>query len=187
MSEIDWAALQQEAKDTVLPDGDYTSMVIKADAVTASTGKPMIKLQLVIVDGPKKDRKVFTQLVLSTENPFALQRWFGQLASFGLDAAYFATKPSMEKVASDLMNRGAVITLGQREWQGSMRNEVQGFRPYAPNGPLPPGMIIGPVAAGPQVTAPVLGPTPTVGAMPTAPTPTTATSAPSSEAPKRPF
>ncbi len=182
MSEIDWAALQKEAQDTLIPDGDYVAMVTKADATTASTGKPMIKLQLTIVEGPKRDRKLFTQIVLSAESPFALQRWFSNLACFGLDAGYFGTNPTIERIAEDLVNRGAVVTVGHREWQGSDRNEVASYKPYAPNGPLPPGMIVGPVtASGPRPPA-----TPTQAAGPAAPA-STASQAPSTAPPSRPF
>jgi hypothetical protein len=185
MAEFDWAALQKEASSTVLPDGDYTVIVTSAEATTASTGKPMIKLKLAIAEGPKKDRTLFTQFVLAAESPFALQRWFANLACFSLDAAYFASNPNLERIAHDLLNRGAVAIVGHREWQGADRNEVQGFRPYAPNGPVPTGMIVGPVAAGPMVSGPIAGPPPSTPTTPNPSAPVQAT--PTAAPPTRPF
>ncbi len=174
MSDIDWASLQKDAQDTVLADGDYTVIVSEATSAMSSNNKPMIRLKLKVADGPKRDRMVFTQLVLSAENPFALQRWFAQLACFGLDASYFGRNPTMEQIAADLLNRGVVVSLGQREWQGQNRNEVQSYRPFAPNGPVPPGMILGPVTTG----GPAIGP---VASRPSAPpVPSTPAAAPGS-------
>src|SRR5688572_6146609 len=165
MGEIDWSQLQKDATDVVLPDGDYVALVTKADATESSNKKPMLKLQLTIVEGPKRDRKVFTQIVLTADNPFALQRWFANLAAFGLDQGYFGRGPAMAQIAADLLNRGVIITLGAREWQGSLRNEVQNYKPYAPNGPTPPGMILGVPTAGPSP----VGPAPSASVPPTGP------------------
>ncbi len=145
MTDLDWASLQQQAKDVLIPDGEYAAIVIQSSAANSSNGKPMIKLQLAVVEGPYRDRKLFTQLTLSAENPFALQKWFEHLASFGLDHNYFNNnKPSLETLARELLNRGVVATVDHHEYNGSERNNITGYRPYAPNGPTPPGMILGP-------------------------------------------
>lgn len=186
MSEIDWASLQKEAKDVLIPDGDYVTIVTKAEATRASTGKPMIKLQLTIADGPKRDRRVFTQLTLTADNPFALQKWFSNLAAFGLDSKYFDGNPSLERIATDLMNRGVIITVGHREWQGADRNEVSNFKPFVPTGPIPPGMVLGAATTtGPTINAPTTS-TPAAAAAAT-PSPTTTTAQPSTPPPARPF
>lgn len=145
MTDIDWASLQQQAKDILIPDGEYAAIVTQSTATNSSTGKPMIKLEFAIVDGPFHGRKLFSQLTLSAENPFALQRWFGNLAAFGLDHNYFSnSKPSLETLARELLNRGVVVTVGRHEYNGSERNNITNFQPYVPNGPTPPGMILGP-------------------------------------------
>lgn len=183
MADIDWAALQKEAADTVLTDGDYVVIVTAATATTSSNGKPMIKLTFTVAEGPKQDRKLFTQFVLSVESPFALQRWFANLAAFGLEQTWLVgAKPDMDTIAAVLLNRGAIATVGQREWQGSMRNEVTGMKPYVPNGPTPPGMILGaPTVTGPGGPSAPRTPSspPSVAASPTAgPTPPSAPSRP---------
>lgn len=175
MTDLNWAELQHQAQDVLLPDDDYVAIVIESSATNSSTGKPMIKLQLAIVEGPYRDRKVFSQLTLSADNPFALQKWFQNFAAFGLDNDYFTNNnPSMETLAHELLNRGVIITLGHHTFNGSERNNVSGFRPYSPNGPTPPGMILGSarIPAGPQ-----LGANPTVD-MPSSPNPASGASGP---------
>lgn len=190
MSEIDWAALQKEADDILLPDGDYPLIVTDATAVTSSNGKPMIKLVFAVTEGPKKDRKLWSQLVLSAENPIAIKMWFTQLAAFGLGADFFGTKPTMEQVAAALKNRGVLATVGRREWQGADRNQVDGYKIYTPAGPIPPGMILAsqPPAAGPGLPASGLAvSTPTGPPIPTTPTaPAPPAVSPSSTAPGTP-
>lgn len=166
MAEFDWSALQKEAEDTVLAEGDYVAQVTKAEATTSSTQKPMIKIQFTIVEGPKRDRKVFTQFVLAADSPFALKRWFQNLAALGLDASYFGRNPSLAQIAQDLMNRGAVITVGIRQWQGNDTNEVKLIKQYVPTGPVPPGMVLA-APSGPTSTSAV----PSLAALPTPPVP----------------
>lgn len=180
--EIPWSELQQEAQDAaVLPDGDYPCIVTKSEATQSSTQKPMIKVTLRVTSGPKKDRPVYTQFVLSRENPMALRMWFLNMAAFGLGPDYFATNPTMEKLASDLLNRGVLITLDSREWQGQTRNNVKALKAFPSDGPPPPGLVVGLPQAGPSsvttpAPAPAAAPTPSgaapsVGTLPPPPKP----------------
>jgi len=161
MADIDWDQLQKEAGDVLLPDGDYNVVVLSDPpplATQASTGKPMIKLQAAILDGPKKDRKIFTQLTLTVDNPFALKMWFNQMAAFGLGPDFFAGKPSMEQVAAALKGRPAVFTVSRREWQGTDRNSVDAIKAYAASGPQVPGLVVGPVSGPSAMTSPAPAP-----------------------------
>lgn len=177
MSELDWGALQQEAKSAAaLPDGDYPAFVLDAEATTSSTGKPMIKAQYRITDGPAKDKKVRTQFVVSAESPVALRIFFQQMAMHGLDAAYFDTKPPLANVAGQLKGKHVNIELGTRQWQGNDVNEVKNYKPYtgggspspltAPGGTTTPSPLATPIApanpSGPPVpvTTPSAPPTP---------------------------
>ena len=191
--ELDWSALQKEAATGgLLPDGDYNLVVTEATSVTASTGKPMIKMKLRVMSGPQQDKPVYTQQVLSPDNPMALRIFFQTMAAFGLDANFFASLPSgtggMEIVASNLRNRAATATLTARTWQGQDRNEVSAWRPLQTDGPVPPGVVTGPAApvatAGTPATPPAGPPVPT--GQP--PAPTTPATAPSSvPPPPQPF
>ena len=186
MTEIDWSSLQKEAATAgVLPDGPYNVIVTEANAVTSSTGKPMIKVKMRVTDGPHKDKPVYGQFVISAESPIALRIFFQQMAAFGLDANFFAGNPGMEIVAKNLTNRGVTVELGHREWNGSDRNEIKNISPLQAGGPITPGVVTGPPSASPQ--------TPSGPPAPVAPsaTPAAASSAPAGDGatppPPKPF
>lgn len=165
MTTIDFNRLQQDAKGAsfeALPIGDYDVEVNKADAVTSQNGKPMIKTTMRVVSGPYERRPIINQFVLSTENPQAVAIFFRHMKAFGLTDEYFSglgQVTSLEPVANALIGRRARLSIGHREWQGEMRNEVKSVKPYtgappvaAPTGPTGPG--------GPAGPRPLTGPTP---------------------------
>lgn len=187
MTTIDFNKALADAKSAsfeALPNGDYNIEVTGADAVTASTGRPMIKCKMKVVDGPYQNRPVMTQFVLVIDNPNALSMFFRNMKAFGLDEAFFAQMGqmgSLEPVAGALAGRRAQVTLGTRQWQGEDRNEVTAIKKYtgAPGtmtGPSAPGMppMGGPVSPGafpgtpqmpPQAPAPQAPPAPAVPAV----------------------
>jgi hypothetical protein len=158
VSEIDWKALQKEATDAVLPDGDYNVMVTEAECTKTSNGKPMYKVKMRVIDGPKKDRPIWSNFTLSAESPVALRIFFQQMAQLGLTADYFAANPHPDQVARDLVNRMATVTLGATEWQGAMRNQVTAVKAYSGTGPPPPGATVGPPVVSAPGGAPAAGP-----------------------------
>ena len=181
--EIDWGALQSEAKSAgVIPAGEYNVVVTETTATTSSTSKPMVKVKMRVTDGPQKDKPVWTQFVISAESPMALRMFFQHMAAFGLDGNFFAQNPDMDTVASNLMNRAASVTLDIRQWNGADRNEVKGIKPASAGGPLAPGVVTGPPVIGASPTnsaSPLSTPNPLP---PTAPASTpTAPSAPPTE------
>jgi hypothetical protein len=180
---IDFAKALRDAKGAsyeALPSGDYDVEVAQADATRASSGKPMIKAQMSVLFGPHQGRRVFNNFVLSLENPQAVAIFFRHMRSFGLTDEFFAslgTASGLEPVASALQGRRARLTLGQREWNGEPRNEVNAVKPYtgapavAGPGSHPAGPGAGPGAAAPPplATPPVAPPAPPVA--PSAPPP----------------
>ena len=172
MTELDWGALQKEAATAgILPDGEYPAIVTSSQATNSSTGKPMIKVKFRITDGPHKDKPIWTQFVISAESAVALRIFFQHMAAMGLDTGFFAQNPGIDVVAKNLENRGCILKLGSREWQGVDRNEVKGISPLATGGPLPPGLVVGAPVVGPS---PMTPPAPTTAPVPaTPPVPTT--------------
>jgi len=205
LTTIDFNRAIQDAKGAsfeALPQGDYDVEVAKADAVTSSSGKPMIKVTMRVVSGPYERRPIINQFVFSADNPTAVAIFFRHMKAFGLDEAFFAalgSAASLEPVASALVNRRARLTIGHREWQGETRNEVKAVKPYTgapvaapPPGPSAPGAgpavrpPTGPTAPVPPPAAPPLPvaaapvPAPQVQSVPQppAPAPTSATPVP---------
>jgi hypothetical protein len=184
MSEIDWATLQKEANSAgLLPDGDYSVICIEASATTSSTGKPMIKTKFRVTDGPQKDKPIWSQFVVSPESAMALRIYFQHMAAFGLDSSFFASNPTMEDVARNLVNRGALMTLGTRPWQGQDRNDVKGLKPLPSGAPLAPGVVTGP----PTFSSPGGAPNPMGGIPSVSPVATTSAPATPSAPPTQPF
>lgn len=152
MTTIDFSKALADAKSAsfeAMPNGDYNIEVVKAEAVAASTGRPMIKCKMKVIDGGFMNRPVMTQFVLSIDNPNALAMFFRNMKAFGLDENFFAQMGAggqLDPVAGALVGRRAQVTLGTRKWQGEDRNEVTGIKPYtgapgtvvgAPGGPGP--------------------------------------------------
>lgn len=145
MTTIDFGQLMKEAGEGFkpIPNGPYTAEVAKCEAVTASTGKPMLKVQWRILGGPHEGRIVFDNIVLTAGNPNALAFFFRDMATLGLDSTYFAQNPPFDQVAAALMGRTATIEVGTKQYKGQDRNEVNGYKPSAG------GQIGIPVAAAP--------------------------------------
>lgn len=189
MAELDWDALAAEAKTAgVIAAGEYNLVVAESSATTSSTGKPMIKVKMRVMDGPQKDKPVWTQFVISPESPMALRMFFQNMAAYGLDASFFANKPSMEDVARALLNRAVTARLGIRQWQGADRNDVEAVKALSASGPTPPGVVTGPPTVG---VSPVSGAAPspvqpTPSATPPVPTDAAPTATPTAP-PNRPF
>lgn len=139
---MSWDDLIKQAEEAGLafdpvPGGAYELEVVKSDPVISSSGKPMVKLRFKIVDGPFVGKLLYDQIVFSRDNQNALAFFFRNLGAFGLGKDFFAQCPPPEqggiaKIASALMGRRVLSTVGVREWpanSGQFRNEVTGYAP----------------------------------------------------------
>lgn len=165
MATFDFNTLMQTAKSASfdpLPIGDYDAECISADAVTSTTGKPMIKCKFEVISGPHAKRKFFNQYVLSVENEVALAMFFRQMKAFGLDENFFAAvgQQGLAPVAQTMLGRRARFTLGIRKWNEEDRNEVTSTKPLAGGVAAGPGGL-------PGTGAPSLPGLPTSGGLPT--------------------
>lgn len=183
MTTVNFNQVLQDAKSAsfeALPVGDYDVEVEKADSVTSSNGRPMIKTTFKVVVGPHTNRKVINNFVLVVDNPTALAIFFRNMKVLGLTDEFFASlgaSGTLDPVAQAIVGRRARLKLGQREWNGEMRNEVNGVMPYTGA----PGAVGGGPSAGPSLTGvPSPGPAayaaagPSPMAAPPAPMPTPA-------------
>lgn len=175
MTTIDFKKLYGEA-GKITPEGEYDVIWVKAEAVTSSNGKPMVKASAVIETGPMKDRYLYTQFVLSVENQTALQIFFRQMALFGMNDAFWDDNPPMDRVASMIPGKRTRVVVVHREWKGQMRTDIDSIKPGQVTGPIPEGLVKG--SSGGGSSAP---PVPTAPQAPTTPPP-----APSSDAPPLP-
>jgi hypothetical protein len=169
MTSIDFGQLMKEAGEGFqpVPSGPYNVQLVKAEAVTSGTGKPMIKVRLQIIGGPHDGRQLFDQFVITAGNPTALSFFFEHMAAFGLDRSFFASNPPLDGVAATLIGRQALVSVGIKQYKGADRNEVQsynaiaggqvgGIGPSAAAGPGPATMV--PQAVPPVASAPAPAP-----------------------------
>ena len=175
MTEVDWKALQTEAKaGSAPPDGDYDAIIVEASPTSSSNGKPMIKLKWrIFTPGPYEKRAISMNLTVSAESAVALRIFFDQMERLGLGPDFFAAGPKMDEVAAHLRNRGACLTLGTREWQGATLPDVKGIKALVLTGPPPPGLVTGPAVyrgTSTSVPSPMSTPTAPAAATPTGPT-----------------
>lgn len=155
----DWNRDRQAAKQASfdpIAEGEYNVTCIKAEAVQASTGKPMIKTTWQVEDGPAVGKKVFNQFVYSADSDTALAIFFQHMKFMGLDDAFFDANPAWEQVAQMMMGRRCRFQVGIREWQGQARNDVKKvLPPMAPTGAMPGMAAVTQMPQVPMQQAPV--------------------------------
>jgi hypothetical protein len=123
---MNWKDLIDEAGGidfTPVPAGTYNVVADKAEATTASTGKPMVKVVFKIEDGPQAGRLIYNNFVVSSDNPNALKFFFKHMAVFGMSTEFFDMNPSMGQVAGQVQGKRCQVMLDPpREYGGSMQN-----------------------------------------------------------------
>lgn len=70
---FDASQVEPSAPRELLPPGTYTAQIVKSDMVDTSTGGQMLKLELDILEGPSKGRKLWDNLNLVNRNPTAVE------------------------------------------------------------------------------------------------------------------
>jgi hypothetical protein len=169
MATVDYGLLAAQAAKGLepLPAIDYNAEITNAEYRPSSNDNPMYRIEFTIVDGPHKNRKVFTNFTLKLENPNSVGYFFGKMAALGLDAAFFAGLPEANKealICQTLLGRRAVITVGPgKPYQGRVRDEVKNIKPATvPATTAPPEVAVAApavaVAAPAVATAVATGP-----------------------------
>ena len=134
MPSTSWTELLQEAEKSEdfkpIPAAEYDLVVSKAEpTISQKTGKQGWNTQNKVVnEGPHKGRIVFDRHYISPESPGALKMFFGKMKVVGLDAAFFATNPTPEAIASALVGRvfhGEVII--KKDNKGDDQNEIKKY------------------------------------------------------------
>jgi hypothetical protein len=156
-----------------LPNGEYEVVVDTATAQKTNTGKSKIAVRYKVQGGPYNNRTVFNDHVLTPGNPNAMIIFFRQMSAVGLKSDYFASNPSMERVAADMIGKKARLRLGTREWQNVKRNSVLAILPSTGS----PGAVPG-LPAAPSFSVP-----PPLSSMPIPPAPVPVAPAPVPPAP----
>jgi hypothetical protein len=146
---MDWdKVLDEQAKDTTfgaIPASKYPLRVVKAEAVTAGTGNPMINIQTEVMGGPYDTKKVFERIVFSP-NPTAMRFTLRKLAALGVTKEILrAQNPSYAQIA--VMIVGAEfegeVTVDKDYNPEEPQNKIKTFRAL-PGGPSAPSAVAAP-------------------------------------------
>lgn len=131
-----------EAPDySPLPEGDYDLTVMSCEVGTTSTGKYMLKLKAQVASGAYERRLLWDNLVISPENQKAMGIFQGKLNAMGFSPDYLKqSNPDLEVIADALVNRNFRAKVGQREYQGKMRNELKTYYPAQAQSATPMAM-----------------------------------------------
>lgn len=179
MTSISWGDLIKNSAGSFdpLPNGDYDVVCVSAEAAQTQNGKAMVKAKFRVQGGPHDGRHIWNQFVISPENPNALSFFFQHMKVFGMDENFFAqlppvnahlgaNDPSLQRIASTMLNRPARVTVNQRSWNGQMRNNITAIK-----APLGPAGAAAPQAATPGVPVAIPQPTPMQAPAPARPAP----------------
>ena len=102
-----------------------------------------------ITTGPHAGNTLVNDFTISPENANALGFFFRHMGALGLNSAYFATKPSIEKIAQDLVGRRCRADVIIDTWSGQERNKISNIKPPG-NGPSTGPSVSPPLAQTPQ-------------------------------------
>lgn len=179
MTSISWNDLIKNSAGSFdpLPSGDYDVVCVSAEAAQTQNGKAMVKAKFRVQGGPHDGRHIWNQFVISPENPNALSFFFQHMKVFGMDENFFAqlppvnadlgaNDPSLQRIASTMLNRPARVTVNQRSWNGQMRNNITAIK-----APLGPAGAVAPQAATPGVPTATPQPAPMQAPAPAQPVP----------------
>ena len=177
MTSVNWADLVQQAGDAAtssnyepLPDGDYELKVVDAQSTTSASGKPMFKVTTEVQGGAYAKRRVWDQLVVTADNPKAMNMFFMKAGAMGLGRDFWSGNPGNAQVEQALMGRSFRATLGTRTYNGNQSNEIKRYYPAqvgaTTTAAAPPAAAPAPSAAAP---APAPAPATPVAEAPVAP------------------
>lgn len=113
MTQVNFAQLFQEhaGGGQPLSDGIYDTVCTKAEGVTASTGKPMIKATFLVLTGPEANKTITNNFVLVRDNPNAFWIFVRHMAVFGVTEAQLAQMTDLQQLAPMMVNKQARLTV----------------------------------------------------------------------------
>lgn len=110
---------EQSSSFEPMPAGSYFTKIIKAEVKKSSKGNDMISVQHEIISGEFAGRKVFDNIMLMQESAFKMKQY----------AEVMGVESGDEIDTADFMNKECCVQLGQREYNGSIQNDVKKVSP----------------------------------------------------------
>jgi len=104
-----------------LPEDDYECIVVDAEIVKSQNDNVGLNVQFEVVKGDHEGRHVYHTFWLTGKNLPYVKR---DLAILGYEAK---TASDLMKAKGPLMNKKAILRVGQEEYEGRTRNRVKWF------------------------------------------------------------
>lgn len=108
-----------------LPAGDYTCAIVNSELKKSGKGDDMLSLELEVVDGEHRGRKLFDNLMRSHSNPQVVH-----IADEKLSALCHATNVLRPQDSTQLHNIPVTVAVKckRRKDNGEWSNEVGGYK-----------------------------------------------------------
>ena len=132
MPSINWGDALESADGSdfeLLPRADYNFKVTEASHKVSSTGKDMFEMKCTVVDGPHKGRVLYSNQVVSPDNPTAMGIFFRKMGALGLKADFFRANPENSAIVDAILGREFQGQVTVRTYQGNDKNEISNIRP----------------------------------------------------------
>lgn len=175
MTELNWADLMKDADEAFVapPATEYTLVVEDTEAKPSTKGNPMIATKFKIANGPHTGHVIWHYFNVIASNPKQLNFFFSDMKKFGMDATFFASNPSMDQIAANLVGKHVTATTKHEEWQGQQQLKIGSIKAGsgAPS-PVTGGISVSPTASAivpnrPATPAPAAPVAPSVPSVPT--------------------
>lgn len=163
MGSVNWGQLAADAGDIApIPVGKYHAIITSAELKTsANTNREYWAVKFRIQDGPQAGKTVYNNFVLVEDNPNALRAFFINMQNIGISQQQLIALGTDKNALTPLLvGRQALLTITHREYQGSMRDNVDRVdkHPAGPIGNVNAGATGAPSGAGAPI--PTAAPTP---------------------------
>ena len=122
--------------DTPPPASTYLCTVETAEWVKTAKGKDMLKYRLRIGAGTQKQKALFGNIVISPENPMALQIGLRHLEALGLTREVLKSMTDSEQ-QDFVVGREVQVDTGLKTYKGTERSEVKDIKAAAGSAPAP--------------------------------------------------
>jgi len=119
---------------SALPSDTYIVRVSGLDPTTASTGTQMWNGDFVIIEGEYEERHLWTNLMVDASlSPGAMMKTKGLISAtktkFPKGLTLQEAIDKLNEVRADMIGAECLAVVGQREYQGDVRNEIKRFMP----------------------------------------------------------
>ncbi len=124
---IDWAHLRDLAQkaNEIPPPGEYLLRCESAQWFSTKTGKPAIKAQYSVVDGPCAGMSVWNNQTLTTTSAVAVDIFLRFLGAHGIDPTQVQSNEQITKMMS---GRHVEATIEHEEYNGRTMPRAKNFR-----------------------------------------------------------